>query len=54
MRNVYSARYLAQLVPMGAGLKRRLLGGRAGRALGSVRLRLPLGNLYLVARKPGP
>ncbi len=54
VRNVYSARYLAQLVPMGSGLKRRLLGGRAGRALASVRLRLPLGNLYLVARKPGP
>ena len=52
--NVYSARYMAQLVPMARGLKRRLLTGPAGRALSSVRLRLPLGNLYLVARKPGP
>jgi SAM-dependent methyltransferase len=52
--NVYSARYMAQLVPMSRGIKGRLLTGPAGRALASVRMRLPLGNLYLVARKPGP
>lgn len=51
-RNTYSLAYLAQLAPMPAGLKGRLLSHlRSGRA-GRVRVTVPLGNLCLIARKP--
>jgi SAM-dependent methyltransferase len=49
--NTYSLKYLAHLLPLPAGLRRaagRLLTGRAGRW----RMTVPLGNLFLVARRP--
>jgi len=50
--NTYTLRYLAQMVPLGKGLKRVLLGLLKVTSGGEIRLSLPLGNLYLVARKP--
>jgi len=50
--NIYTLRYLAQMVPLGKGLKRVLLGLLKITSGGGIRLSLPLGNLYLVARKP--
>jgi SAM-dependent methyltransferase len=53
VRNTYSLAYLTQLVPLPTGLKTRLLPAlRAGPA-GRVRVTVPLGNLCLIARKPG-
>ncbi len=53
MRNTYSVAYLTQLVPLPAALKARVLPGlRAGPA-GRLRVTVPLGNLCLIARKPG-
>lgn len=49
--NSYSLRYLAQLVPLPAPPKRRVLAALDGRA-GRLRLDLPLGNLWVLARKP--
>jgi SAM-dependent methyltransferase len=49
--NDYSLRYLAQLVPLPTAPKRRILAALDGRA-GRIRLALPLGNLWLAARKP--
>jgi SAM-dependent methyltransferase len=52
VRNTYSLAYLAQLLPLSAGLKSRLLPSlRAGLA-GRIRVTAPLGNLCLIARKP--
>ncbi len=53
VRNTYSLAYLTQLVPLPTGLKARALPAlRAGLA-GRVRVTVPLGNLCLIARKPG-
>jgi SAM-dependent methyltransferase len=53
VRNTYSVAYLMQLVPLPAGLKSRLLPAlRAGPA-GRMRVTVPLGNLCLIARRPG-
>lgn len=53
VRNTYSLAYLTQLVPLPTGLKARLLPAlRAGPA-GRIRVTVPLGNLCLIARKPG-
>jgi SAM-dependent methyltransferase len=53
VRNTYSLAYLAQLVPLPNAIKARLLRSlRAGQA-GHIRVTVPLGNLCLIARKPG-
>lgn len=53
VRNTYSLAYLTQLVPLPAGLKSRLLPAlRAGPAA-RIRVTVPLGNLCLIAPKPG-
>jgi SAM-dependent methyltransferase len=49
--NDYSLNYLARLAPLPRTLKTPLLGAVAA-TVGKVRLRLPLGNLYLIGRKP--
>jgi SAM-dependent methyltransferase len=49
--NSYSLCYLARLLPLPAGVKRRLLDLLRGRAVGRLCLRVPLGNLWLVARR---
>jgi SAM-dependent methyltransferase len=53
VRNTYSVAYLAQLVPLPAGLKSRLLGALRAGPVGRLRVTVPLGNLCLIARKPG-
>ncbi len=52
VRNQYSLRYLVRLVPFPAGIKRTALTWLQRHAVGGLRLRVPLGNLYLVAQKP--
>lgn len=49
--NDYSLYYLSRLLPLPAGLKQRLLAWLEGHALGRLCLRVPLGNLWLVARR---
>jgi SAM-dependent methyltransferase len=52
MRNTYSLAYLAQLAPLPAPIKSRLLPPlRAGPA-SRMRVTVPLGNLCLIARRP--
>ena len=50
--NVYALRYIAQLMPLPTRLKRSLLAALQAGRLGAIQLALPLGNMYLVARKP--
>jgi len=50
--NTYSARYVARLLPLGPPVREALLKTVDALHLGKFRLRLPLGNLYLLARKP--
>src|SRR2546423_547490 len=50
--NTLSLRHLAHLLPLPAGLKAPLLRAAAG-PLGRLALRLPLGNLYAIARRVG-
>lgn len=50
--NTYSIAYLTRLVPLPAGIKRRLLNGLSNSRLGRIRMSVPLGNLMLVAKKP--
>jgi SAM-dependent methyltransferase len=49
--NTYNLAYLACLMPLPAAAKRRLVGWLRGHAPGRLRLRVPLGNLYLVAAR---
>ena len=51
-RNDLSLAHLVRLLPLPRTFKRQALGALHGRALGRLRLSLPVGNLYLVARKP--
>jgi SAM-dependent methyltransferase len=51
--NEYSLGYLVRLAPLPRRVKDVLL-GRARRILGRIDIRLPLGNLFLVARSPTP
>lgn len=51
--NTYNLRYLTRLVPLPGSMKRSLLDWLAHSAVGRIRLSVPLGNLYLVAQKPG-
>jgi hypothetical protein len=50
--NTYSVSYLARLVPAPAALKRAVLASLEYSRLGRVPLRVPLGNLYVIATKP--
>jgi hypothetical protein len=52
VRNQYSLRYLVRLLPLPAGLKGAALGWLQRHSVGRLRLRVPLGNLFLVAQKP--
>lgn len=50
--NRYALRYLVRLLPLPSGLKQSLLKLLASSLLGGVRVSVPLGNLYMIARKP--
>lgn len=50
--NTYPLHYLARLMPIPDGPKHKALGWLRKNSLGAIRLSVPLGNLYLVARKP--
>lgn len=50
--NDYSLRYLVRLAPFPPSLKRLLTNGFVSTLLGRVNVRIPLGNLYLLARNP--
>jgi len=52
--NSYTLYYLTRLVPLPNRLKSRVLTILNRTRLGRVRLSVPLGNMYLVARKPHP
>lgn len=51
VRNTYSSRYLAQLVPLPPALKRGLLVALGRSPLGRIRASVPLGNLYVIGRR---
>lgn len=53
VRNTYSVTYLAQLIPLPASAKALLLRGLRASPAGRIRVTVPLGNLCLIARKPG-
>jgi len=50
--NRYTLQYVTRLVPLPAALKRGLLACFARTRIGRLPVWIPLGNLYLVARKP--
>ncbi len=50
--NRYSIHYLARLVPAPRGVKKILLKTLLGTRLGRISLSVPLGNLFLIARRP--
>lgn len=52
VRNRVTLNYLAWLTPMPSGLKRAVLARLKRARIGRIALSLPLGNLYLIARKP--
>jgi SAM-dependent methyltransferase len=52
VRNTYSLAYLAQLAPLPAMIKARVLPSLRSSLAGRTRLTVPLGNLCLIARKP--
>jgi SAM-dependent methyltransferase len=52
VQNRYSLSYLMRLVPLPSALKKSLLALLNGAGLGRLPLRVPLGNLYMIARKP--
>ncbi len=49
--NDYTLGYMARLLPLPRGIKRALQSFLARSRIGSLRVRMPLGNLYLVARR---
>jgi SAM-dependent methyltransferase len=51
-RNTYHLYYLTRLVPLPALLKKPLLRLLKDTRFGSIRLTVPLGNLFIIARKP--
>lgn len=53
VRNTYSLSYLAQLLPLPRQAKQKLLGALARSRVGSSTWTVPLGNLCLIARRPG-
>jgi len=55
VRNYDSLNYVMRLVPLPAALKKAVLGVLDSTFLGRWRLRVPLGNLYIIAQRPlGP
>ena len=52
--NTYSLSYLARLLPLPTSGKKALRTAVDKTPLGRIRLRVPLGNLYLVARREQP
>jgi SAM-dependent methyltransferase len=52
--NRYALRYLVRLLPLPAAPKRSVLAWLERNPVGRLRLSVPLGNLWLVAQKPGP
>jgi SAM-dependent methyltransferase len=52
VKNRYSLSYLARLMPVPAPLKKITLGFLDFTYLGRLPLRVPLGNLYMIAQKP--
>ena len=50
--NIYTFRYLTQMAPLAKGVKQVLLYLLKLTSCGRIRLSVPLGNLYMVARKP--
>jgi SAM-dependent methyltransferase len=50
--NSISLRYLSQLLPISRGAKRRLTGLLDATRTARINIRVPLGNLYAIARKP--
>ena len=52
VRNLYSLGYLARLVPFPGFLKKALLATLGGTGVGRLRVKVPLGNLYMIGRKP--
>jgi SAM-dependent methyltransferase len=52
VRNRYSLSYLMRLVPLPASLKNIVLAALDFTHLGRLPLRVPLGNLYMIAQKP--
>ncbi|HYM54578.1 MAG TPA: methyltransferase domain-containing protein, partial [Solirubrobacteraceae bacterium] len=53
VRNTYSLAYLARLAPLPVAIKSRLLPALHTGPAGRMRVTVPLGNLCLIARKPG-
>ena len=49
--NDYTLAYVSRLLPLPGAVKRGLLGGLRATRAGSLRVRVPLGNLYLIARR---
>lgn len=52
VRNTYSLRYLLQLLPMPLRIKDKILSFLQGSRFGALSASVPLGNLWLAARKP--
>lgn len=51
-RNTYHLYYLTRLLPLPKALKRLKLAFLKATRIGNLRLTVPLGNLYIIARKP--
>jgi hypothetical protein len=51
VRNLYSLGYVARLAPFPGPLKKALLAALGGTGVGRLRVKVPLGNLYLIGRK---
>jgi len=52
VKNRYSLGYLTRLIPLPGALKKTMLAALDVTYLGHVPLRIPLGNLYMIAQKP--
>jgi len=52
VRNRYSLSYLTRLIPLPAAVKKMMLAALDFTRVGRLPLRVPLGNLYMIARKP--
>lgn len=52
VRNDYSLGYMTRLLPLPATIKRGVLKALSATRAGSLRVGAPLGNLYLIARRP--
>lgn len=51
--NTYNLGYIARLVPLPGFVKSRLLNWLKESVFGRIRLSVPLGNLFMIAQKPG-